>query len=227
MGPGPPSEKQQRFGIMRTFHHKMYETEPCHVIGSFQQMMDLFCVKHKMFCLFTLIAVSVMVAGILCMVYGYMIPDLYDTLGHSESGSGHIPLRSFVPRKIDEDKQKADQNAFLLSGLVLLIFGTLSVSIGICYPLYRYKKKSDYDDDPSSYQSPIVVEYELPPYHSYNSDNSLDFYGSSNNNSNDVSPNIPRMNGVPRMGDPFLPIAGSMELHYVQYDPQYDENDSR
>lgn len=154
--PGIPEDK--RVGILRTFHHKMYEDEGLEYSKKKtcpQRCANYYCVENKWYGLIIAVAVALVIVGILSIVYGAMLPSLYETFDRQENAA----IKS-------EDKIKADveKEVFQITGIGMISFGLVVVVFGIFIPLYRDTANAHLDPNKDGVKTPILVDYEIAPY---------------------------------------------------------------
>lgn len=145
-----PTEK--RVGVIRTFHHKLYENDEWSKKSTFSKISHYYCYEHWKFCLLISISIAIMVAGALSTIYGYLLPSLYKSLDMEES--------KYV-QFTDNEKAVKYKDLFVVVGISLSGVGLVLCVTGACFPVY----KDSMDVDKYAVQhTPIVVDYELPPY---------------------------------------------------------------
>jgi len=153
--PGLPEDK--RVGILRTFHHKMYEDQD-HTSkknkGLCQTFYEFYFEKNKGYCMLVLISFALVLIGILSMIYGFMLPPMYHSLENE-----HSPALLIKQDRLEAVKEK---DIFLVASIGLISFGLISAALCLFVPVYQDSGKL-YDED-SIIKTPILVDYELAPY---------------------------------------------------------------
>jgi len=133
---------KKRLGILRTFHHKLYE-EPEETEGNLiKSCCYFYCVHNRGASLIITISFIVIIIGILSIIYGSMIPSISQEKGNKE-------------------KTVYSKELFIICGISILSFGVVASLFGFVIPLYTSTYKKIEDD---GNQTPIIVDYELPPY---------------------------------------------------------------
>lgn len=153
--PGIPEDK--RVGILRAFHHKMYEDgerEYSSKKSFFRRCSHFYCVKNKCYGLCISIALAFVVVGILSIIYGCMLPPLYETFDAHENNK--IKSQNKV-------KAQVEKEVFQITGICLISFGLVVMTFAIFIPLYRDTFK-DSDQNEAGMKTPIIVDYEIAPY---------------------------------------------------------------
>ena len=156
--PRLPDDK--RVGILRTFHHKMYEDESeseekrwlCFTF------YDYYFSKNKTYCFLVFVSLAMILVGVLSLVYGLALPRLYKTL--------EVNNASFESLEKDMEQAKKEKAIFLYASVVIISSGFILAAFGFFMPLYKDSGASN--DADSVVKTPILVDYELAPY--YNKD---------------------------------------------------------
>ena len=73
----PPGK---RIGIIRTFHHKLYEDDGWDKKSFASKMYHYYCHEHSRSCFLIMVSLAVIITGILATVYGFILPSLYESL---------------------------------------------------------------------------------------------------------------------------------------------------
>lgn len=152
---GIPEDK--RIGILRTYHHRMYKNDENDLNekeSQFSRCLSYYCVKNKGSCLVISISFALIVVGVLSITYGFMTPGLYKSIGKNGS---------YTEQLKDVENYTYYKDLFIIFGIVMVSFGVLAASFGFFVPLYKdsAKKMSATEE---CQRTPIIVDYELPPY---------------------------------------------------------------
>lgn len=151
----------KRVGILRTFHHKMYEEDESK--SKQNKLCSTFCEYYfhdnKNYCFLVLVSLAMILIGILSLVYGLILPHLYETLESSDT--------SF--KSLEEDKAKAEKERgiFLYASVGIISSGFILAAFGFFMPLY--KDSGAASDADSIVKAPILVDYEIAPYYTKDS----------------------------------------------------------
>ena len=153
--PSVPEDK--RLGILRTFHHKMYEDDTTgdNGPGLCSTFYDFYFNKNKCYCFVVFVAFALVLVGVLTMLYGFALPTVY------RSWEGDRAKNSTV-LTLDLQEAERDKDIFLITSIGLISFGLIAAAFGLFMLLYQDAGKSEYDD--SIVKTPILVDYELAPY---------------------------------------------------------------
>lgn len=155
--PGIPDDTK-RVGILRTFHHKMYEEDESKSKKE-KKLCSTFCEYYfhdnKNYCFLVLVSLAMILVGILSLVYGLILPRLYETLENSDT--------SF--KSLEEDKAQAEKERgiFLYASVAIISSGFILAAFGFFMPLYKDSGESS--DADSIVKAPILVDYEIAPYY--------------------------------------------------------------
>uniref|UniRef100_A0A7M5V2S0 Uncharacterized protein n=1 Tax=Clytia hemisphaerica TaxID=252671 RepID=A0A7M5V2S0_9CNID len=153
--PSVPEDK--RLGILRTFHHKMYEddTSGNDGPGLCSVFYDFYFNKNKHYCFVVFVAFALVLVGVLTMLYGFALPTVYRSLEGNQAKNSTVLT-------LDLQEAEKEKDIFLIASIGMISFGLIAAAFGLFMPLYQDAGQSEYED--SIVKTPILVDYELAPY---------------------------------------------------------------
>ena len=142
---------EKLIGIIRTFHHQLYEDEEDNHDEENYEERTL-----SRTCFLVMISIAFMITGILSILYGYLLPYLYKLLetGHRKNA---LSTDTFNCTKY--------KYIFVMVGLCLSVFGSvicvLVLSLSLCKDSTQVNRRTKRHAHYS--YSPMVIAYKAPP----------------------------------------------------------------
>lgn len=150
----PTTPTERRVGFIRTFHHKLYEDEEWEKKSIVGKCCHFYCQEHWTFCLLIMISMAILVTGALSALYGFLLPSLYRLMDVDEANA--------TVKFIDSVHAHKYKELFVIIGISLSAVGIILCVSGACLPLYKSSEEAT--KFAKQQHTPIVVDYELPPY---------------------------------------------------------------